>query len=96
MKRDASSENLYIKIGGKTSKGTVWQNLMNLTSGDGGEVGGDEAGEGDAEARINSEGVRKCGTEEKVRRLDDQIEAADRGHVKSERRRRESHRKEQL
>lgn len=62
----------------------------------GGDMWGEEARDRDAEARINAEEVREGVSEEVRRRLDEQVEAAERRNVENERRHRDGHREEQL
>lgn len=69
---------------------------MNLLSSGVGDMWGDEAGDSDAEARVNAEEVGDGVAEDERHRLDKQIEAAERRNVENERRRRERHREEQL
>lgn len=62
----------------------------------GGEKRAEDSGQGEAEARAETERVKAGASEEEFHRLDEEVEVADRREVESQRHRRERYGEEQL
>ena len=87
-------EDLYTKKEGKKEKTEIF--AVDLCLPVEAENGIVESGEGEAYARVSSEGVDGGLSEKILDGLHEQVEAPDRRHVQRQRHRRERHREEQL